>query len=110
MAHGDGVGERLVFTFPVPVNITEVGLFPGYGKFDPCTSDDRFFQLRRIGSVQWSFDDGSVVDRSFMSEKSVQLIQVAPQTTRSVTVRIVTTIAPGVSRLDHTPISEVVIP
>jgi hypothetical protein len=45
-----------------------------------------------------------------MSEKSVQLIQVASQTTRSVTVTIGTTIAPSVSRLDHTPIPEVVIP
>lgn len=109
MAPGDGVGQRLVFTFPSPVTISEVGLFPGYGKFDPCTADDRFFQLRRIGSVQWSFDDGSSVDQTFTSEKSVQLVQVAPRTTRSVTITIVTTIAPGVARLDHTPISEVVI-
>ena len=109
MAPGNGVDQRLVFTFPVPVIVSEVGLFPGYGKFDPCSAADRFFQLRRIGSVRWSFDDGSVVDQSFTSEKAVQRIQVARRTTRSVTITILTTVAPGVARLDHTPISEVVI-
>lgn len=109
MAPGDGVGQRLVFTFPEPVTVSEVGLFPGYGKFDPCTGDDRFFQLRRIGSVQWMFEDGSVVDQTFTSEKSVQSIPIAPRATRSVTISIVTTIDPGIARLDHTPISEVVI-
>jgi hypothetical protein len=107
MGAGDATGESLIFHLAAPSTITRVGLVPGYDKFDPCTKTDRFFDLRRISAVRWTFDDGTVLEQTLdPNSPSMQYIPVpAGVTTQDITMRIVSTTAPGT--LDHTPISEV---
>lgn len=109
MAPGNGSGQALTFSFPELTTIRQVGMIPGYAKFDPCSSVDRFFQLRRIATVQWSFDDGTMVEQNFTADRSMQLIDIAPVETRNVRVTIVSTLEPGIPDLDNTPISEIAI-
>ena len=109
MGAGDASGESLVFHLAAPSTITRVGLVPGYDKFDPCTETDRFFDLRRISAVRWTFDDGTVLEQTLdPASPSMQYIPVpAGVITQDITLRIVSTTEPGT--LDHTPISEVSI-
>ncbi len=109
MGAGDASGESLIFHLAAPSTVTRVGLVPGYDKFDPCTNTDRFFDLRRISAVRWTFDDGTVLEQTLdPNSPSMQYIPVpAGVTTQDITMRIVSTTAPGT--LDHTPISEVSI-
>ena len=58
MAPGDGTGASIEVTLNVAAPVAEVGLIPGYDKFDPCTKVDRFFELRRVRRVRWEFDGG----------------------------------------------------
>lgn len=109
MGAGDASGESLIFHLAAPSIVARVGLVPGYDKFDPCTDTDRFFDLRRIIAVRWTFDDGTVLDQTLdPASPSMQYIPVpAGVTTQDITMQIVSTTEPGT--LDHTPISEVSI-
>ena len=84
---------------------------PGYDKFDPCTDSDRFFELRRIVAVRWTFDDGTVVDQQLDADSPrMQYAQVpGGVVASSVVLEILETTEPGVAILDNTPISEVSI-
>ena len=109
MTPGDGSGVAFTIVFDQPSVVTEVGLVPGYDKFDPCTSTDRFFEFRRVTSVRWTFDDATTIDQLVNPTPDLQTIAVGrPLVTSSVTMTILTTAAPGNPRLDHTPVSEIV--
>lgn len=108
MAPGDGSGASVTFQFAQPSLIRSVGLVPGYDKFDPCTQTDRFFELRRITAVRWTFDDGSVIEQAVNPAPGMQYLDLGTTIVASqVTMTILDTVEPGLARLDHTPISEV---
>ena len=112
MAPGNAIGERVILDLLEPARVRQVGLIPGYDKIDPCASDsDRFFDLRRITSVTWTFDDGYVLEqRPDPNNRNLQTIDVPVDiVTRQVRLTITGTLPPGLERLDHTVISEVVI-
>jgi hypothetical protein len=101
---GDGAGEELRFTLPVPTRLLSVGLVPGYDKVDACSGDDRFPQHRRVTQVLWLFDGGAQVNQSFVDDRQLQVLPV-DVVTSTVTLRILATTPAGV--LDYTPVSEV---
>lgn len=102
---GDCTGQTLTIDLGGERSVTEVGLLPGYAKTDPTDGTNRYFQNRRVSSVQWTFDDGTSVQQSFDTDDAqVQGIDVEA-TTREITILITGTTPPG-SR-DFTPISEI---
>lgn len=109
MAPGDGTGQSLMITLTGRSLVTTVGLVPGYDKFDPCTQTDRYFELRRVMTVRWTFDDGTELvqnlDPGSPAMQTVTLVRGIETTTIRMT--ILATTAPGVARLDHTPVSEI---
>ncbi len=110
MTPGDGSGETLTIVLTGPSIVTELGLVPGYDKFDPCTDTDRFFELRRITSVLWTFDDGSEIEQTVDPSPAMWTITLNRAiVTSSVQMTILSTIAPGLARLDHTAVSEVLV-
>lgn len=100
---GDGTGESLTLTFDQPIHVTQVGLIPGYAKVDPTDNTDRFFENRRVLSVEYSFDDGTAT-QSFEEAPELQSIDV-DSVTQSITITITSTSEHG--GRDFTPISEV---
>jgi hypothetical protein len=111
MAPGDGIGDSLIITLIGRSLVTTVGLVPGYDKFDPCTQTDRFFDLRRIVTVRWSFDDGTEFVQSLdPNAPAMQTVTLARGVeTSTIRMTILATTAPGLPRLDHTPVSEIQI-
>ncbi|MGH9272948.1 MAG: protein kinase domain-containing protein, partial [Ilumatobacteraceae bacterium] len=110
MAPGDGSGQTLTNQLAGPSVVTEVGLVPGYDKFDPCTGTDRFYELRRVTRVQWSFDDGSQIIQDVNPEPGLAAIRLnRGVVTATVTMTVLSTTPPGNAGLDHTPVSEVVV-
>ncbi|HEX9259983.1 MAG TPA: hypothetical protein VF855_10640 [Acidimicrobiales bacterium] len=101
---GDGTGETLTLTLPGPTRLTEVGLLPGYAKFDPCSNVDRFPQLRRVTKVRWTFDGGVSVDQQFADKAEIQVVPVDVATTTVIIEVMGTT---GKATIDYTPISEI---
>ena len=110
MTPGDGSGQTLVIELTGPSIVTEVGLVPGYDKFDPCDDSDRFDQLRRVTAVRWTFDDGSEIVQRVDPTPGFKVIEFnRAVVTSSVRMTIVSTLPPGLARLDHTAVSEVYI-
>lgn len=111
MAPGNAIGQSVIFDLVQPSRVYEVGLIPGYDKIDPCASDsDRFFDLRRITSVRWTFDNGFEVVQQTRPSRELQTLSLGEGVVTSRVIMTVTgTLPPGLERLDHTPISEVVI-
>ena len=88
----------------------EIGLLPGYDKFDPCSGRDRFDDLRRITAVRWTFDDGSYVEQIVDPTPAVVTVRLnRAVVTSSITMTVLSTTEPGVPELDHTAVSEVVV-
>ena len=112
MAPGDGTGVTITLRLSGGrQNINYVGLVPGYDKIDECTGSDRFTELRRVSKVRWAFSDGVTVEQTLnIDDRSMQVLEI-PEGSRSnsVTLTILETVAPGVERLNHTPISDVVV-
>lgn len=110
MVSGAGVGSTVRIDFVRPASVTQVGLIPGYAKQDPCSGSNRFFDLRRILKVTWAFDTGLVIEQDLREEATLQTIGIqGADAVSSVTITILVTTEPGLARLDHTPISEVVV-
>ncbi len=94
----DGAGERATINFGAPVNLTSVGLIPGYARMAPhskagCKSVPAFPLNRQIQKVRWTFDDGTSVEQSFELQPEMQRYPVEV-TTSSVTLEILSTIQP----------------
>jgi hypothetical protein len=104
---GDGTGTELTFTLAGPTELTEVGLINGYAK--RAGKLDWYAGNRRVLSVEWVFDDGTVVPQSLSESRNLQTLQIDPITTSTVVLRLVSVSAPGKgpSARNFTPISEV---
>lgn len=103
-ADGDGVGLEIVFDLGAEAVLTEVGLIPGYAKYEG--EIDRFHQNRRILTVEWDFADGTSVTQEFADEPTMQMVPV-DTTTHWVRLRITETSEHG--GRDYTAISELEI-
>ena len=96
-------------SFDGPVELTSVGLLPGYAREAPhskagCDTVSAFPLNRQIQSVRWIFDDGTSVDQTFEASPEIQT-KAVDVTTSSVTMEILSTTRP--SRADSdTIISE----
>ena len=108
----DGAGQRLTLDLGREVQLTSVGLVPGYAKVGPlsssgCAAVPRFDLNRQVVRVRYRFEDGSTVEQSFQPSATVQMMAVEA-TTRSVDIEVLTTaLPPGPDVDDDTLISEV---
>ena len=108
---GDGAGESVVLDFGRDVELSRVGLSPGYLRVAPRYSNDcrltpAFEYNRLVTEVAYTFDDGSVAVQDFVAEPAVQEMAIEPRITRFVTVTILST-SPQVED-DDTILSEAV--
>lgn len=112
---GDAAGKTLVIKFAGPVQLTSVGLIPGYDKIDPTDAADRFVQSRKILRVKWTFDDGTSVESTPNGQRGMQT---TPVSVRTGTVRMtIEQTTPGstitnnrgesLAALDTTAVSEI---
>ncbi|MET0524620.1 MAG: hypothetical protein ABWZ91_07455 [Nocardioides sp.] len=106
---GDGTGTELTFSLSGPTELTEVGLINGYAKRSGKL--DWYAGNRRVRSVEWVFDDGTVVAQSLSQSRNLQTLQVDPVTTSTVKLRLVSVSEPGrgPSARNYTPISDVML-
>jgi hypothetical protein len=111
MTVGDGGGQHLDFTLRKGVEVTTVGLVPGYAKQDPCSGSDRFLDMRRIAEVSWTFDGGQEVVQDFdVDSPTMQTIELpAPIKATTVRMTIRVTTPPGTAGFDYAPVSEVTL-
>lgn len=107
---GTGISQYLLLDFDTPVQVSEIGLLPGYAKIDPYDKTDRFKQNRRVQRVRYEFDGGRSVEQTFIDAATLQLMLVQPAKTKSVKVVIEQSSEPGtVQGRDFVAISEVVV-
>lgn len=106
---GDGTGTTLTFTLSHPATITSVGLINGYAKSE--SGLDWYTGNRRILKVEWTFDDGTVVQQTLHGSRALQRISVPAVRTSRVKLRLLQVSQPGKgpARRDMTAISEVQI-
>ena len=111
MTVGDGGGQYLEFTLRDGVEISTVGLVPGYAKVDACSGNDRFTDMRRIAQVTWSFDGGEeLVQDLDVDSPTMQTIDLpAPVAATKVRMTIRATTDPGTAGFDFAPVSEVTL-
>lgn len=109
---GDGAGLRLVFTFPEPTRITEVGLVNGYAKTatdGSGTTFDWYAGHRRITEVTWTLGAGEPVRQDLEDSRDLQTLDIEPVEVRKVVLTIVATTPPGegLARRNYTAVSGV---
>jgi hypothetical protein len=108
-APGDGVGVTLTLLFDNPIDVTSIGLIPGYAKSDPATGVNRFEQNRIIRAVRYELPGRPPIDQELAPEPRPQLVRVG-STTRRITIEIRSTSEPGGGpHFDYTAISEVYV-
>lgn len=109
MTVGSGDGQYVEFTLRKGVEISTVGLVPGYAKVDPCTGQDRFLDMRRIAEVVWTFDGGDeIVQQLDVESGTMQTMDLpAPIAASKVRMTIRVTTPPGTAGFDYAPVSEV---
>lgn len=95
----DGSGQRAIIEFGQSVELTSVGLLPGYAREAPhskagCSTVSAFPLNRQVQSVRWTFDDGSSVQQDFDATPEMQRHEV-DVTTSSVTLEILSTVQPS---------------
>jgi hypothetical protein len=88
-------GTALVLEFDRPVLVTSISLVPGYAKTDPCKHWQRWYQNRRISSVDYEFDRGQPISQTFADSPRLQSSRQFQRFTRIVRVRIGPSVAPG---------------
>lgn len=111
---GDGAGETITLDLAKKTEVTSVGLINGYAKTATDASGsplDWYTGNRRILSVEWVFDDGSVVSQQLTETRRLQSVDIEPVTTSTVQLRLVTVTTPGQgpSRRDYTAISDLAL-
>jgi hypothetical protein len=106
---GNATGTVVRFSFPDEHTVSAVGLVNGYAKVDDGT--DWYPLNRRIQEVEWTFSDGTTVQQHLVDTPDLQAMQIAPETTSWVELRIVTVSKPGGGRRgkDTTAISDVLL-
>jgi len=110
---GDATGSVITFRLPETSTITEVGMVNGYAKTDTRggRTIDWYAKNRRIIRVEWLFDDGTSVVQDLESTREMQLLEIDPEETDTVELRILEVSAPGRPPLSKnvTAISDVVL-
>lgn len=106
---GDASGTVIRFSFTDDRSISAVGLVNGYAKVDAGT--DWYPLNRRIETVEWTFADGTTLLQQLVDTPDLQTMQIAPETTSWVELRIVRATEPGGGRQgkDTTAISDVLL-
>ena len=104
---GDGVGAWLELQFAEPINVTRVGVIPGFDKIDPCDGTDRFFQGRIIRRARLELDGGQAVEVTFERDRRMQYVDLPGVRTRRVLITILTTDPPPPDGRDLMAMSEV---
>jgi hypothetical protein len=102
---GDATGQSLSVRLDGAREVTSVGLTPGYAQADRCDGTDNFAENRRPTSVTWIFEDGTEVVQRLRDVPEMQLTEVEPVTTSTITLRI-DGVTPQVES-DFTAITEV---
>ncbi len=111
---GDGAGETITVELAETTELTTVGLINGYAKTGTDASGqalDWYAGNRRILSVEWHFDDGSVVPQDLTETRKLQSMDIDPVTTSTVQLRLITVTPPGEgpSRRNYTAISDLAL-
>ncbi len=105
---GDATGTVIRFVFDGEKTVSAVGLVNGYAKVDGRT--DWYPLNRRIEAVEWKFEDGTTIQQDFVDDHELQAMQVSPETTRWVELRLVKVGKPPRHRgKDTTAISDVLL-
>lgn len=106
---GDATGTVIRFDLGADRVVTAVGLVNGYAKVDGGT--DWYPLNRRIERAEWRFADGTVVAQDLVDTPDLQAMQIAPETTGWVELRLVEVSKPGGGRRgkDTTAISDVLL-
>lgn len=106
---GDATGTVIRFDLGGTRTVSAVGIVNGYAKVDGGT--DWYPRNRRIQQVEWRFDDGTIVLQDLVDTPDLQAIQIAPEETGAVELRLVRVSAPGGGRSgkDTTAISDVLL-
>ncbi|MFC7447253.1 NADase-type glycan-binding domain-containing protein [Rhodococcus daqingensis] len=68
-------GQVLSVSFACKLDLTSVGIDPGYDKKD-VDGSDRFVQNRKVTKVTWAFDDGTSVTQEVRPERGIQALEV----------------------------------
>ncbi|MFD4179718.1 NADase-type glycan-binding domain-containing protein [Rhodococcus sp. NPDC058514] len=68
-------GQVLSVSFACKLDLTSVGIDPGYDKKD-VDGSDRFVQNRKVTKVTWAFDDGTSVTQEVRPERGIQTLEV----------------------------------
>jgi hypothetical protein len=94
---GDATGMELTFQLAQPTKLSQVGLINGYDKiaFSNGRSYDWYAGNRRVMSVEWVFDDGTVVPQQLGFSRAMQRMTIEPVTTQTVRVRLTSVSPPG---------------
>ncbi len=106
---GNASGSEIVFTLADEATILEVGLVNGYAKVDGrgANRSDWYASNRKIRSVEWVFDDGTVVSQTLRNTTDVQVVPVDAVRTTSVRLRLLKVSKPGPNPRNTTAISTV---
>lgn len=106
---GDATGTKIRFDLGGTRTVSAVGIVNGYAKVDGGT--DWYPRNRRIEQVEWRFDDGTIVLQDLVDTPDLQAIQIAPEETAAVELRLVRVSKPGGGRSgkDTTAISDVLL-
>jgi hypothetical protein len=106
---GDATGTVIRFDLGSEKTVTAVGLVNGYAKVDGGT--DWYPLNRRIEQVEWRFEDGTTVQQDLVDTPDLQAMQIGPETTGWVEVRLVEVSKPGDGHRgkDTTAISDVLL-
>lgn len=106
---GDATGTVIRFDLGSERTVTAVGLVNGYAKVDGAT--DWYPLNRRIQRVEWRFADGTTVQQDLVDTPDLQAMQVAPEKTSWVELRLVQVSRPGGGHggKDTTAISDVLL-
>lgn len=109
---GDGKGASLTLTFDAPVQITEMQVFAGYGKVDPCGNIDRWPQGYRASVIELRFSDGTTETHNLADVRELQPLPLEkPITAEWVKIIIVNTRPPAADGAPrpYAAISDVVV-
>ena len=98
-SRSDGSGQSASIDLGDTVDLTSVGIIPGYARVAPhskadCETVSAFPLNRQIQSVRWTFDDGTSVEQDFQADPSLQTTPVDVHT-RNVRLEILSTSRPS---------------